>query len=302
MLITSYLIHPYRPHLSFDIKKAKELSGYGKWILGSSILVFLTTQEDDIFAGKLLGITALGFYQMAYLISNLPATEITYVISQVTFPVYSKIQDDVPKLREAYLRILQFTAFISFPIAGLIFALAPDFTIIFLGEKWMPMVPTIQVLVFAGLVRSIAATSGPIFYAVGKPRIDTKWQMIRLFVIAALIYPFTIKWGILGTSIVVFLSIFISTIGFSFDVIKILGCGIRDFIKTLVFPFTIGIIMAASILTIKINTNTTGILGFLSLICIGLFILLGMTYLFDKYLNYRIRLLVRESINSFKMR
>jgi hypothetical protein len=60
--------------------------------------------------------------------------------------------------------------------------------------------------------------------------------------------------------------------------------------------------MAASILTIKINTNTTGILGFLSLICIGLFILLGMTYLFDKYLNYRIRLLVRENINSFKMR
>ena len=300
MLITSYLTHPYRPHLSFDIGKAKELFGYGKWIFGSSALIFLITQGDDIFVGKLLGITALGFYQMAYRISNLPATEITHVISQVTFPVYSKIQDDIPKLREAYLKVLQFTAFISFPIAGLIFVLAPDFTMIFLGEKWMPMVPSMQVLVFAGLVRSIAATTGPIFFAVGKPRIDTKWQIVRLFVIAVLIYPFTIKWGILGTSIVVFLSIFISNIGFSFNVMKITGCGIKNFIKTLVIPLIIGIIMVVSILALKININTTGILGLLSLIGTGILICLGMTYLFDKYLNYRMLSLIEESITTFK--
>jgi len=36
----SYLIHPYRPHLSSELAKVKELFGFGKWILGSSILVF----------------------------------------------------------------------------------------------------------------------------------------------------------------------------------------------------------------------------------------------------------------------
>jgi O-antigen/teichoic acid export membrane protein len=98
----SYLIHPYRPHLSFDLGKAKELFGFGKWILGSSILFFLIMQGDDIFVGKFLGATMLGFYQLAYRISNMPATEITHVISQVTFPAYSKLQDNIPKLREAY--------------------------------------------------------------------------------------------------------------------------------------------------------------------------------------------------------
>ncbi len=300
-LIASYLIHPYRPHLSFDLGKAKELFSFGKWILGSSILIFLISQGDDILVGKVLGVTALGFYQMAYRISNLPATEITHVISQVTFPAYSKLQDDIPKLREAYLKVLQVTAFLSFPIAGLIFILAPDFTIIFLGEKWMPMVPAMQILVFAGLVRSIAATAGPIFHAVGKPIIDTKWQIVRLFVIAVLIYPFSIKWGILGTSIVVFLSIFISNLGFSFNATKITGCEIKNFIKTLVIPLIIGIIMVVSIHTLKININTTGILGLLSLIGIGVLICLGMTYLFDKYLNYRMRLLIKESMSSFKI-
>jgi len=117
----SYLIHPYRPHLSKDLVKAKELFGFGKWIMGSSILIFLVTQGDDIFVGKLLGTTALGFYQLAYRISNMPATEITHVISQVTFPAYSKLQDNIPKLREAYIKVLQVTTFLSFPIAGLIF-------------------------------------------------------------------------------------------------------------------------------------------------------------------------------------
>jgi len=119
----SYVIHPYRPLLSSDLGKAKELFGFGKWILGSSILIFLITQGDDIFVGKLLGVTALCFYQMAYRISNMPATEITHVISRVTFPIYSKLQDDIHKVKEAYLKVLQVTAFLSFPIACFIFVL-----------------------------------------------------------------------------------------------------------------------------------------------------------------------------------
>jgi len=299
-LVVSYLIHPYRPHLTFDLGKAKELFGFGKWILGSSILVFLLTQGDDIFVGKLLGATALGFYQMAYRISNIPATEITHVISQVTFPAYSKLQNNIPKLREAYLKVLQVTAFLSFPIAGLIFVLAPEFTKIFLGEKWMPMVPAMQILVFAGLVRSIAATTGPVFHAVGKPKIDTKWQIIRLLVLAALIYPFTIKWGILGTSIVVFLSIFVSNIGFSFDAIKITKCRFIEFSKVIVLPLINGMVMVSSMFILKTYINITGILNFILLLSVGILIYLAIIYIFDKHLNYNMRQLLRENIISFR--
>jgi len=241
--LVSYLIHPYRPHFSSDLGKAKELFGFGKWILGSSILIFLVTHGDDAFVGKLLGATALGFYQLAYRISNMPATEITHVISQVSFPAYSKLQDNLPKLREAYLKVLQVTAFLSFPIAGLIFILAPEFTTIFLGEKWMPMVPAMQALVFAGLVRSIAATTGHTFYAVGKPEIETRWQVVRLIVLAASIYPLTLQWGILGASVAVCLSTLVSTIGFIFMVIGVTRCGVKDFSKMIVFPLISGIVM-----------------------------------------------------------
>ena len=299
-MVVSFLIHPYRPHLHFSYKQFKELFGFGKWIFGSSMLVFLITQGDDIFVGKFLGVAALGFYQLAYKISNMPTTEIAHVISQVTFPVYSMLQDNINKLSNAYIKVLQLTTFISMPLAGLIFILAPEFTILFLGEKWMPMVPAMQVLVLAGLVRSVVATTGPIFYAVGKPKVETRWQVVRLTVMAALIYPFTIKWGILGASIVVFLSISISSVGFSYMCIKIIKCGFKNFSKMVALPLINGIVMVSSIFALKIYTNTTGILTLFLLVGAGIFIYLGIAYLFDKHLNYRMQLLIKESLCSFR--
>jgi O-antigen/teichoic acid export membrane protein len=299
--LASYLIHPYRPRLSFDLGKAKELFGFGKWIMGSSILVFLATQGDDIFVGKLLGTTALGFYQLAYRISNMPATEITHVISQVTFPAYSKLQDNIPKLREAYLKVLQLTAFLSFPIAGLIFVLAPDFTKIFLGEKWMPMVPAMQVLVFAGLIRSIQATTGAIFHAIGKPRIDTRWQVVRLSILAFSIYPFTIRAGLIGASIAVFISIFVTNIGCSLQVVKITNCGIKNFGKIIVFPLISGMVMVSSIFILKTYIIiVAGILNFILLLSVGILIYFVILYIFDKYLNYNMQRLLRQCLISFR--
>jgi len=297
--IGSYLIHPYRPHFTSDLGKAKELFGFGKWLLGSSILIFLITQGDDIFIGKLLGATALGFYQIAYRISNMPATEVTHVVSQVTFPAYSKLQDNLPKLRGAYLRTLQLTAFISIPLAGMIFILAPEFTEIFLTQKWMPMVPAMQTLVLAGLTRSIAATTGPIFHGVGKPQIDTRWQIIRFSVLAVLIYPFTARWGIWGASMSVLSSILLSTIGFSFAVIKITKCGMKDFGKRIVLPLISGITMVSFILVLKAGVNGVGIWEFLLFVTGGVLIYLSVIHLFDRFFDYGMGRLIKECLTSF---
>jgi len=294
----SYLIHPYRPHLSKDLGMAKELFGFGKWIMGSSIIIFLITQGDDIFVGKILGTTALGFYQLAYLISNIPATEITHVITQVTFPAYSKLQHNIPKLREAYLKVLQVTAFLSFPIAGLIFILAPDFTKIFLGEKWMPMVPAMMVLVFSGMIRSIMATTGPIFKAVGKPKIETRWQMVRLVIIAVLIYPFIVRWGTVGVSIVILLSAFISTIGFSYSVIKIINCKLNEFSKMIIFPLINGLIMVLIVTLLKGNFNNVGIWEFFLLTSVSILTTISIAYFFDKFLDYKMQSLIKGSLIS----
>jgi len=294
-LVLSYVLHPHRPRIKIDREGFQELFGFGKWVFTSSILVFLVTQGDDILVGKMLGVTALGLYQMAYTLSNLPATEVTHMISKVTFPAYSKFQEDLPRLSEAYLKVLQFTTFVSFPLAGGIFIFASDFIRIFLGDKWIPMVPAVQVLVLAGLVRSIAATTGPIFYATRKPRIDTIWQIVRLLVFSAFIYPLTLRLGILGTSIAVFLSIFIATIGFIMQTIKIIKCDINRLAKIILLPF---FKTAIVLLSVIIYYDYTIVISGIHLLLVSVLFLsyyLLLTYFAERTFDYRIYSLIKKT-------
>jgi O-antigen/teichoic acid export membrane protein len=298
-VVASYLFRPHRPRFVLDLVKVRRLFGFGKWVFISSILVFLFNQGDDYFVGNLLGMTALGFYQMAYKISNMPATEITHMISKVTYPAYSKIQDDLPRLRDAYLRILKLTAFLSFPVAGLIFSLAPDFTIVILGEKWMPMVPSMQVLVLWGLIRSIGATTGPVFYSVGKPDIATKLQTFQLILLMIFLYPFTIKWGILGTSLAVVLASAVVNIVVFFKVTKVIQCSIWSFAKVLIYPIVSILVTSISIMFIKIHfINSKGISEFIIFVLYGILVYSGISYFFDKFFRYQIISTVRDSLSS----
>ena len=298
--LMSYLIHPYRPRLNFDLEKIKELFGFGKWILGSSILVFLLTQGDDIFVGKLLGTTALGFYQMAYKISNMPATEYSHLVAMVTFPAYSKLQDNLSKLKEAFLKVLQLTAFLSIPIAGGIFILAPDFTKIFLGAKWMPMVPAMQVLALYGMLRAIGATTGVIFMAVGKPEIRTKIQSAQLVLLVILIYPLTMRWGILGASMAVTAYALIFNFVAVYKVLNIVNSDFKKPVKMMILPLIGTTIMIFSIFIIKTFIfNNANIIPLLLLIIIGISVYLLITYIFDVFFNYRNKQLIQEQIVNF---
>jgi len=220
-LIMSFVIDPYRPKLELKLEKAKELWKFGRWVLSYNALILLITQGDDIFVGKFLGAVSLGFYQMAYRISNMPATEVAHVIAQVTFPAYAKLQDDIPHLRKAYLRVLKATVILAFPVAGLIFVLAPDFTRLFLGAKWLAAVPLMQILVIFGVTRAVNATTGPIFQAVGKPKILAWVSLAQLIFMAAIIYPLARGYALPGIAWAVTLAnLFCFTISFR-EVIKV---------------------------------------------------------------------------------
>jgi O-antigen/teichoic acid export membrane protein len=293
-LILSYTLHPYRPLIQLNRQKLKELWHFGKWVLGSTILVFLVTQGDDIFVGKVLGLTALGLYQLSYTLSNLPATEITHVVSRVTFPAYSKLQDDLPRVRSAYLKVLQFISFLSFPLAGAIFIFLPDFVSIFLGDKWTPMVPAAQVLVMAGLLRSIAATTGPIFHALGKPKIDTNWQIIRFLVLLTLIYPLTLQWNILGTSIAVFISILAATIGFTAKTIKLIKFDVSSLVRPICLPLVKTTLAALPIFMFLRSASFVNWWYFVLLLGLYLALYLFLTYLADRFLNYGLSKIIKE--------
>ncbi len=293
-LIVSYFIHPFRPRIKFNLQISKELLGYGKYIFASGVIIFLVTRGDDALVGKVLGVSTLGFYTMAYSLSNMPATSITHVISQVTFPVYSKLQDNIPKLREAYLKTLQLTAFLSIPLAGGIFVLAPEFTKIFLGEKWMPMVPAMQVLCLLGVIRSIVAISGSVFQGVGKPKLLTQVSFAQLIILAIIIYPLTVKYNILGTGMAVVIAMLLVQSWTILQTAKIINEKLMVILKVLSLPILGVLVMMVSIYLIKRYLLLQVLLSnLLLLILFGVIIYLGIIILLKRDIFFEIKKLAK---------
>jgi O-antigen/teichoic acid export membrane protein len=280
----SYLIHPYRPRLSRDLKKAKKLFGFGKWILGMSIITFLFNQGDDAFLGKVLGVTALGFYQMAYRIGQLPATEFAKVISTVTFPAYSKLQDNLSKLKAGFLKTLNITVIFMVPLAGGIFMLAPEFTQIFLTQKWTPIVSPLRILVIAGMVRALVTTGGALFQGKGLPNIDYKMNFIRLSILAIAIYPLTLVFGISGTALAVALGNFGCIPIWLTETVKITKISFKEYSKVLFPPFLGTVIMCSIILLIKL-TIEINILSFIFVIMLAIATYITVMYSLERLLN-----------------
>ncbi|WP_228841596.1 MULTISPECIES: lipopolysaccharide biosynthesis protein [unclassified Haloarcula] len=196
----SYLLHEYRPWPSFDTDLAREMIDYGKWITGSSILNYISNEGDDIFVGWLLGSATLGFYQFAYRLSNAPATEVTHVISRVTFPAYSKIQDDMEALRAGFYRTIRLSTFLVAPMAVGIAVVAEPFVLAFLGEQWLPMVLPMQILAIYGLIRGYIASFGSVWRATGNQDYLVKLQALTIGLIAIPIYPAATEFGIAGVA------------------------------------------------------------------------------------------------------
>jgi O-antigen/teichoic acid export membrane protein len=205
-LVMSYRIHPYRPRPGCEVETVASLISYGKWILLSSILILIGARGDDAVVGRVLGASVLGLYQMAYRISQLAVTEITYVAEQTAFPAYSKLQGELANLHKGYSRVAGLSATLSMPIAVAVVVLGTDFIQVFLGEKWLPMAPALAVLAVAALVKSIASTGSPLFKGSGNPRFEFEMQLVRAVTLVVAILPLSRSWGMVGAATAVVLS------------------------------------------------------------------------------------------------
>jgi PST family polysaccharide transporter/lipopolysaccharide exporter len=196
-------VSPWRPRLRFNTRLAREMLGYGKHIVSSQTLIFLITNVDNAIVGRYAGQAALGYYQFAYNLSNLPATQITSIINQVMFPTFSKLSDENRAQTRVryYLTTVRYVTWLTVPIAVATILFAPNFILGLYGETWAPAIVPLQMLAIYGLIRSIAANMGSIFRAMGKPQWLTFIAAGRLTVMLLALYPVTKIWGITGVSI-----------------------------------------------------------------------------------------------------
>jgi len=300
-LVMSYIVYPYKPKIKFSKVHLRKLFSFSKWVLISSMMVFLIIHGDDFFAGKFFGITVLAYYQMAYKFSNIPAKEITGITSRISFSVYSKLQNNRLKLKEIYLKVVKIISFIAYPITGLIILLSNDFVKIFLGKNWEPIIVLIKVLAIWGLIRTIGETTGSLLLGIGKPKILAMLHILQVVLIMITIYPFSVKWGILGTAFSVVLSSLVMNIIRNFIIRKILQFDSLVLYKIIfIYPVIIIIIPCASILLLKFFFPVINILFFIMYIIIFIVFFIVSSFFINLITSYKITNDFREFISILK--
>jgi O-antigen/teichoic acid export membrane protein len=210
--VLSFRIVKQRPAFEYNRAAALELSRFGRWVMGSNAIIFALVNGDDALVGRLFGPTAMGLYQMAYRLGNLAATEILGVVNRVALPAYSLLQSDRDALRLAYLQIVQVTALLALPVAGMAICIAPDAVPTVLGPQWTSMVPLLQILAVYGAVRAINTPVGPLYQAVSRPDLNAKVAAGQLALLAILMAITVPLWQTMGVAFSVTAALILSAV------------------------------------------------------------------------------------------
>jgi len=195
--IVMFFVSPWRPAFQFDWKVARNLARFGMHMTGASILIFLITQGDDAIVGKILGLVALGFYRVSYNLSNLPATHVSHVLSQVIFPAYAEIGDDRARAGHAWTRVTRYTTLLALPVTLVLVCLAKELVLVFCGSKWEAATMAVTILGVFGFLRAVGVTFGELFKGMGKPKYLTRIAFVQACIVLPLVYYAT-RWGIEG--------------------------------------------------------------------------------------------------------
>lgn len=256
-----WIKNPCKFHLQFDKKIAKELFSYGKFVFGTGLMILLIDNLNYVVLGKILGPTVLGYYFLAYSWATFSANQVTAIVDKVLFPTYSTMKSDIARVGNAYLKTLKYSSILTIPMNLGLFALAPEFVNIVLGEKWSPSILPLQILCVLGLLQSLNSTTAGIYYSIGVPKIATILSGVLLILMIIFVLPAAKFFGIIGAaSLASILMIILTPINFIF-VGRFLKLEVRRFVEIFIPQTFSAVLMTIGIFLIKKYANLPDIVS-----------------------------------------
>lgn len=208
-VILSYALFKIRPKLEFDTKRVKRVLSRGWPITVTGIFSYFADNGDNIVVGKILGSATLGIYQVAYKFSTLPISEITMVVNQVIFPIYSKFSDDRDRLKKALLRVTAANALGAMLLGFSIFIFAEPIILLVMGDQWVAAIPAVKILSIYGIIRTVFGSFSALFLSLGKQDYVAKMTFVRVAALAVLLVPFIMNFGMVGAGYAMLVSIIV---------------------------------------------------------------------------------------------
>jgi lipopolysaccharide exporter len=180
-VLISYVLHAYRPR--FSLARVKDI-----WAFSGFMLIYYAAEDlveklDRFVVGRIAASTVLGQYHVASQVVHLPLESLVTPLWRALVPGYSKLASDSDLLISTYLRVLGFTAALSFGVGFTTVAIADSAILGLLGERWAGAIlyaqPLALVPAFAGIVDSAMM----IVSVMGYSRLCARSSLLRLLVL-----------------------------------------------------------------------------------------------------------------------
>ena len=270
VLLVSVGIKEHRPGFMMNIRETKEFISFGLYSVGNDIVSTIVSQMDVLLIGKLLGTESLGMYNIMKELILRPAQLINPIITKVSFPLMAKLNHDIGEVGRVYLKVLNYTSSINFPIYIASIILAPEIISMFLGDKWLTGTFIFQILAVWALIRSTGNPVGSLLMALGKPHIEMYWNTALLFY-TPVVLCISSFWGLEGIAWGNVFSMFVLFLpGWYFMIYKSCHIGLSNYIKSLLTPLLTSIATAIIVSMGLYLFHFDGVLKVMLVVMIGL--------------------------------
>jgi O-antigen/teichoic acid export membrane protein len=182
----SYMVHPMRPR--FSLAEFKSIFGISQWVLVKNISSYLDRNLHIFLVGGMGKTGITGGYTLANEIADVPSADLLAPINRVMFPAFARVKDDLAELTALLVRVQAVQVMVTFPACIGFVMTAHEVVPVALGEKWLFIVPFVQILALSSIIQAISTSANYVLTVIGKMRLlaVTSWVQIILFGVGVL--------------------------------------------------------------------------------------------------------------------
>lgn len=193
-----WITSKWRPTFNFSWSSFKELFGFGSFMFLTHILRTFSAKISGLLIGKTYTASTMGYYSRAEHTSDIATMSISSVLIQITYPLYSAVQDDRERLINIIKRVTTTLSFFTTPLMCLLILVAKPLFIFLFSETWLPCVPYFQALCVAGMASCLQAVNYQAISAIGKSKVMFGWELVKRTVAILLQVGGLLMWGLEG--------------------------------------------------------------------------------------------------------
>lgn len=265
-VVISYWIHPYRP--KFSLAGGRDLFVFSKWLVLNNFVHFLESRSVDYILGRGVGAVSVGIFGVAQQLASMPSTELVAPLNRAALPAYSQVASDRVRLKHEALRVIGMISLLIFPLAAGLASLAEPVIYLMLGQKWIEVIPLLQVLSIYGIVIALHSNINQVYLALGVPRVITLVSVGMVAFLIPLLVVNVAKFGVLGAAWTFMVYAIVATPIVHGVFFRLLNVRPTQYLKEIWRPLLAAIFMVVSIkyCDVDVYANQSSILVLLLLV------------------------------------